>query len=72
MGCQTVKTIKGHKYLYYSYYSNGKKIQEYCGLDGTLNARKKVLACTFKDLYVQKKDLSNEMRHIKVEMAKLQ
>lgn len=71
MGCRTVKTIKGRRYLYYSYYLDGKKMQEYCGIDGTREADGKAMRCALRELKGKRKEVDERIADINEEIGNL-
>ena len=70
MAIQT-KTVKGKKYLYFSYYENGIKTETYCGLASNAQSEKKALQFELEHLKEQKKNLSRKVIEIESRMKLL-
>ena len=64
MATTVIKTIRDKKYLYYSYYDNGKKCEKYCGLSSDVKSKKKALQFELEHLKEQKKNLSQKVIEI--------
>jgi len=61
MATTVIKTVRNKKYMYYSYYDNGKKYEKYCGLASDTQSKKKLLQFELEHLKEQKKSLSQKV-----------
>ncbi len=64
MATTVIKTIRAKKYLYYSYYDNGKKCERYCGIASSVLSEKKALQFKLEHLKNQKKNISEKIAEI--------
>lgn len=69
-----IKTVKGKKYLYFTYYDQqtGKKKEIYCGLESDNNAKRKAMELELNYLENQtnqltkkKQTLERQLEHLK-------
>lgn len=65
-----VREIKGNKYLYYTYYEDGKKQEVYCGLASSSEAKRKALEVELEQLKQQKKNLTDKIIDIENKLKK--
>ena len=68
----TVKTINKERYIYFSYYENGKKKEVYCGLASAPESKKKALELEIKHLIKQKKELEQKVSKAESELRQIQ
>lgn len=68
----TTKTVKGKRYLYYSYYDpdEQKKKEIYCGGIDTKEAKRKVLEAELEYLKKQKQDLVDKINETETKLSK--
>lgn len=64
MATTVIKTIKDKKYLYFSYYDNGKKCERYCGLASKPKSEKIALQFELEYVKEQKRNLTQEVFRI--------
>jgi hypothetical protein len=69
----TTKTVKGKRYLYYSYYDSDeqKKKEIYCGGIDTKEAKRKVLEAELEYLKKQKQDLVEKISEIETKLSSI-
>ena len=66
-----IREIKGNKYLYFTYYENGKKQEMYCGLASTAEAKRKVLEAELDYLKKQKSTLLQRIGETEVKLSRI-
>ena len=71
MATTVIKTVRNKKYLYYSYYENGKKCEKYCGLAFDVQSKKKVLQFELEHLKEQKKNLTQKVIEVESKIKSL-
>ncbi|MBI5146781.1 MAG: hypothetical protein HZA84_06125 [Thaumarchaeota archaeon] len=59
-----IREIRGNKYLYFTYYEDGKKQEVYCGLASSSEAKRKALQSELDYLKRQKKELIEKISKI--------
>lgn len=66
-----VREIKGNKYLYFTYYENGKKQEVYCGLASDMKSKRKALETELEYLKKQKNVLSEKIQEVELKLSKI-
>ena len=66
-----IREIKGNKYLYYTYYENGKKQEIYCGLASNPESKRKALEAELEYLKKQKGTLLQKINETESKLNKI-
>jgi seryl-tRNA synthetase len=66
-----IREIKGNKYLYYTYYNDGKKQEVYCGLASSVEAKRKALEIELEQLKKQRKKLVEKIAETESKLDKI-
>ncbi|WP_205098178.1 hypothetical protein [Candidatus Nitrosotenuis uzonensis] len=66
-----IREIKGNKYLYYTYYEDGKKQEVYCGLASSSEAKRKALEAELDYLKKQKGVLLQRINETESKLNKI-
>ncbi len=66
-----IREIKGNKYLYYTYYEDGKKKEVYCGLASSSEAKRKALEAELEYLKKQKGTLLQKITETESKLSKI-
>ena len=66
-----IREIKGNKYIYYTYYEDGKKQEVYCGLASNPESKRKALETELEYLKKQKVTLLQKISETESKLSKI-
>ncbi len=65
MGSQIIRKRKDKKYLYYAYYDDGKRKEQYCGLVSDPKSKNKAIQFEIEELENQIIKIKNRLKILK-------
>ena len=71
MASVVTKTILGKRYVYYSYYNNGKKKEKYCGVEYEPSTERKIVQIQIEHIREQRKSLLQESKSLENKLKRL-
>ncbi len=71
MASVVTKTVLGRRYVYYSYYNNGKKKEKYCGVESESSTERKIVLTQIEHIHDQRKSLLQESKLLEKKLKRL-
>ena len=71
MASVVTKTVLGRRYVYYSYYNNGKKKEKYCGVESESSTERKIVLTQIEHIRDQRKSLLQESKLLEKKLKRL-